>query len=467
MVTCRAIDRTSDRKTYTLMSTDGKVVTIGIEQLKEEIRSGKLNVVNLTMGVDGSIRFNKNADFKRAKYSKIKNNATYSLFDLVKKADKIDINEVINKAISMDSFIYKIPVTDKVFCSLISEGKNLILCIPNDVRDLGNEIEREDRFIGQNREFKIEVDRGTLTKLKFTKYLQRLNGNIMVVGGSSLVNINFMFAGCVFDSINLKHFDTSNVVNMRGVFCGCSAKEVDLSYLNISNVRSMDWMFADCTIQKGIDISTFKTENVKYMAYMFSNCHSKIKGLSKLSFNSAALLEGMFANTVIDSVRYDVVEERHLSSYLLTMYGMFYNCTANLVDFSGCFINSGFSMTSMFEKSNIKTVTFAKSKFDTTACLDIMFASSKIETVDFSDSDLGKNKRMIEMFADAHIKNVSFARSRFGEKIYNNNMFRDCRVEECIDFSDVYMENYVSESYLFGNCKTAGTIKFFRHVGTV
>ena len=60
MITCRVIDRTPDRKIYRLKDTEGKVIEIKVEKLREDIKAGKLNVVNVTMGTDGRIRINEN-----------------------------------------------------------------------------------------------------------------------------------------------------------------------------------------------------------------------------------------------------------------------------------------------------------------------------------------------------------------------------------------------------------------------
>ena len=55
MITCKVIDRTEDRKLFKLEDTNDKIIEISIEDLREGIKTGKLRVINVTMGVDGRI----------------------------------------------------------------------------------------------------------------------------------------------------------------------------------------------------------------------------------------------------------------------------------------------------------------------------------------------------------------------------------------------------------------------------
>lgn len=62
MITCKVLFRTQNRKMYRLEDSNGKIVDMSAENLKEGIRKGELKVLNITMGTDGRIRLKNNTE---------------------------------------------------------------------------------------------------------------------------------------------------------------------------------------------------------------------------------------------------------------------------------------------------------------------------------------------------------------------------------------------------------------------
>lgn len=470
MITCKAIDRTPDRKIYRLIDRDGKTMDIGVEKLREGIKTGKLNVVNITMGTDGRIIVNENKGNQDSTVTSNREVSTNSLYAMVKKADKVDVNSVIKKAREMNIQMRKIPTKNGLFSVVVSEGNNHILCIPNGVINLGNDLDGNLYFEEFNKLYHIRVDENVIKSLLFTKYLQRLSGNIIVVGGSTLENISYMFAGCNFESIDLRHFDTINVKHMTGLFYNCIVANLDLSFLRTEKVESMDCMFAHSHIHNGIDISNLNTDNVVDTQFMFAELKegSNIRGLESISFDNVQYLMGMFLNT--KKVKLGSFKFKFKKSYKdatnkehKTMGFMFYNCGFTSIDLSDSFIDNYSEMNQMFGKnSDLDFVSFANSTFGSHVDMGEMFTcTNNLNLVNFMGSTFGEDMYTKYMFDISDgIKKIDFSDCYIGDKANLDCMFKSIEQAGIITFSRTTFAGYVNMSNMFSNTCGIGSVDF-------
>ena len=107
---------------------------------------------------------------------------------------------------------------------------------------------------------------------------------------SNVENMEYMFIGCKFDSLdfrNSKNFVTGKVTTMFRMFGECSnLKELDLRRFNTSSVTNMYGMFEVCTSLTTIYVSnTFVTGSVTESDRMFNNC-SNLKGGAGTTYDS-------------------------------------------------------------------------------------------------------------------------------------------------------------------------------------
>lgn len=87
---------------------------------------------------------------------------------------------------------------------------------------------------------------------------------------SQLVDMTFMFKGCVASKIDLDGWNTSNVTHMTSMFSGCNQiKKLDLGSFDTSKVTNMTAMFENCANLINLNVSSFNTRNVINMRNMF------------------------------------------------------------------------------------------------------------------------------------------------------------------------------------------------------
>ena len=141
---------------------------------------------------------------------------------------------------------------------------------------------------------------------------------------SKVTNMQGMFSGSFFRSINIRNFDTSNVTNMSDMFSGLhETTSLDLSNLNVKKVNvisrifldcrklqdlnlsgweldsviSMDGLFSNLPALTSLNLSNFKTKNVNSMRYMFAATKDLVNlNLSSFDTSKVTSMEGMFQN---------------------------------------------------------------------------------------------------------------------------------------------------------------------------
>ena len=377
-----------------------------------------------------------------------------NICELIKYLDSISAERVIDLAESNGLTIQTIETDDDATCALVSEGETYILCIPSNVRHLGNYIYDGDYTSGNRYGYRMTIKPDVLKNLKFTKHIQNILGDLIVIGGENVYNIDFMFAGCKFNSLDLRLFNTSTAKSMRGMFYGCNINTIkDLPHLDTSNVINMEYMFSNSVFNCILDISHFNTKKVHYMDYMFESCKASIYGISYLSYKRAYSLTGMFAHTQIQNFFYGKVDELpELGMVPRSMNGMFYNCAANWIDFTKGYINNNFHMVKMFAHSHIKLVTFTDAKFGVDVNMRCMFKDSVIDKIDFSGIEVDGYLNAEAMFLSCsailinwvNIRNIYFENTRV--------MFANAKVDSHLDLSKFETSKVKDMSGMFLDC---------------
>lgn len=105
----------------------------------------------------------------------------------------------------------------------------------------------------------------------FLGFSNALFSGIENLDTSEATSMSFMFQGCMFSELDLRHFNTSKVTDMRGMFSACNFVSIDLSSFDTSQVTDMYYMFAYCGASS-LDLSSFDTSKVTDMAHMFLLC---------------------------------------------------------------------------------------------------------------------------------------------------------------------------------------------------
>lgn len=212
-----------------------------------------------------------------------------------------------------------VPERKQVAIIHLSENEHLVV-IPSDVKALNSasgvykDDDGNERWNGE---------------LEFTRPLRNYKGNLKVVGGSGLYNLNIAFENCRFDKIDLTLLDASNLHSMRYTFSSCAGDETteinfgdfdtskvtdmtetfsytvinlpDLSKLNTSNVRTMTGMFKFSSI-KELDLSTFDFKNVCDMDEMFSYMSTDNFELGDFYTPGLRSMERMFTDATLNKL---------------------------------------------------------------------------------------------------------------------------------------------------------------------
>lgn len=236
---------------YTLQSSTGETKKVEKNSLKEAVRNGKIGIINMTLTSDNRL---------------VDKDASQPL------RQKLDVNDMINKAQVSGQNLIPIPTYCGAPCYLISNGDSHILLIPDNVTWLNDD---------------------ELNWKPFTPYIENLHGNMQVIGGKNLRSAVAMFASCSFQSLDLYDFDTRKVTNMSYMFFGCKVPFLDLSSFYTVNVEDMVCMFSECETQY-LNLSSFYTGNVKRMNHMFNSCTVPYLNLSSFSVRSVENMSGMF-----------------------------------------------------------------------------------------------------------------------------------------------------------------------------
>lgn len=321
---------------YRLQDTKGIIRDFNSTFVKEQIKTGNLRLVNLTLTSD-----NRLVDSTQETPNK-------------KKIDTESILKIIQKA-KLLGRAKDIPTACGHNCYLVSKtDTEHIIYIPDNVTQLNmNDYERP-----------------------FTDEICDLKGSIKVIGGTGLKDTQYMFDECEVQSLDLSNLDTSNVWNMECMFLACKVKALDVSTLSTKSVTCMYAMFQQCETKK-IDISNFNTTKVTNMTSMFSACESEVinvegidtrnvknmhamfsfcspQSINLRGFNTSSVkdMSNMFEYCNTDSIDISSFDTRNVSDFS----NMFNNCTVPSLDLSSFIINSGASVGKMFHncKSKVK-----------------------------------------------------------------------------------------------------------------
>ena len=288
---------------YRILSQYGTIREFESKYVKEMIRTGEWEVINLTLTSDNKLIDKKDKDVQTREQTHNCTNNIMTLLNKEKAAGK--------SIITIDTYCGHM-------CYAVDNGDgSMLLLIPDDVSE-----------INENDPWKINA----ISRLK------SLSGNIKVIGGAGLVSthrmfwyckkvtsidlsdmntskvedMSGMFLSCRAGVINMSNLDTSNVRDMRDMFRCTRIKDIDLSSFDTHKVRNMAQMFEECTAQK-VNVNTFNTENIEDMRDMFKNCRIQLINLSSFKINpSIATIHGMFSNA---DIRTKITDEYIMNEY--------------------------------------------------------------------------------------------------------------------------------------------------------
>lgn len=186
----------------------------------------------------------------------------------------------------------EVPERKQVAIIHLSEDEHLVV-IPSDVKALNSAsgVYKDDNG---NERWNGE--------LEFTRPLRNYKGNLKVVGGSGLYNLNIAFENCRFDNIDLTMLNASNVHSMRYTFSSCAGDdttEINFGDFDTSNVTDMTETFS-YMVMSTPDFSKFNTSNVRTMKGMFKASMIKELDLHTLDFKNVCDMDEMFSYIATD-----------------------------------------------------------------------------------------------------------------------------------------------------------------------
>ena len=152
---------------------------------------------------------------------------------------------------------------------------------------------------------------------------------------SSVTDMKYMFYYCKkLTTLDLRNFDTSKVTDMSYMF-GTDEKltDLDISEFDTSSVTNMSDMFNGCSSLTELNINNFNTKNVTNMSRMFSS--------------SSNLL-------TLDLTNFDISNVEDIGSIFSGTTAL----TQVLVSRDKWIYKDGLDTTSMFNSSNISSVTY-------------------------------------------------------------------------------------------------------------
>ena len=204
MLKAKCIEKIRDKNNhiigYTIIGDDKKPIPVKSEKLKEVIRSGQIEITNLTLTSD-----NRLIDKKSVTSSKLRTTSSKPVNTSSKQ--NINIENLIRKAKSMGYSLNTFDTDCGHKCCIASspDSTKHIFLIPDDVKYI----------------YKTNGDLKYVEKKNIYKYISNIGGTLKVVGGKGLVSTNFMFDNCKAQSIDLSSFNTSSATAMQAMFEGC------------------------------------------------------------------------------------------------------------------------------------------------------------------------------------------------------------------------------------------------------
>ena len=169
---------------------------------------------------------------------------------------------------------------------------------------------------------------------------------------SKVTNMDSMFTGGKYTSLDLNNFNTRNVTNMNSMFYGSNLSSIDLSSFYTPNLEDVSRMFMMCSNLKSVDLSYFDMSSVIHLEYMFENCSTLTSvNLKNVNFSSIKYMSQLFFDcTSLETIDLSGIRADKLTS----MDHMFYNCSSlKHVNFSNFIAPNLIEMDSMFENCTL------------------------------------------------------------------------------------------------------------------
>ena len=344
MIQAKCTEKIRDKNNYIigykLIDKNKNEVLVKAEKLKEVIRSGQLDIINLTLTSDNRL-IDKKPDTvpKPTTASSSKQN--------------INVEAILAKAKATGCNIVTLDTACNHKCYLACSQNNLdhILIIPDDVEDIY--------------ETNRDLDEDDIP-------ISRIEGSLKVIGGKGLTSAHHMFALCKARSIDLSSFNTSKVTSMSSMFAQCKTNSLDLSSFNTSNVTDMSGMFSSCKVQS-LDLSSFDTSKVTDMGSMFAGCKAQSLDLRCFNTSKVTNMSFMFMNCEAQSIGLSSFDTRKVTG----MRWMFMYCKAHSIDLSSFNTSKVEDMEKMFCRCEAQSIDL--SSFDTSEVTDMeqMFKGCK------------------------------------------------------------------------------------------
>lgn len=138
-----------------------------------------------------------------------------------------------------------------------------------------------------------KVDNSNSCAYLFYEYIRTDVDFISNLDTSSVINMQYMFAGCR-NLITIPTLDTSSVTNMRYMFNGCSSLTTT-PQLDTSSANIIGYMFYNCSRIYKIDISYFNISSTSNSGSFAQNCYSL----------KAIIIRGFGTNYVLNSTSFN------------------------------------------------------------------------------------------------------------------------------------------------------------------
>ena len=248
--------------------------------------------------------------------------------------------------------------------------------------------------------------------------------NVSHFNTGKVKNMQNMFAGSPFESLDLSRWDTKNVTNMLGMFLGTSIlNSLDVSHFNTSNVTDMSYMFFRMFKLNALDLSSFDTSNVTNMSSMFAE-NKNLTSLNVSSFNTSNVtdMSNMFASTgKLSSLNLSHFDTSNVTN-MKNMFGIYdiislaqcndtFSTERNLTNLD----LSSFNTSKVTDMSNMFTGQYAitslnLSSFNTSKVTDMSYmfcGMRKLQNLNLSSFNTLYVTRMDNMFEQAMVDPIN------------------------------------------------------------
>ena len=270
---------------------------------------------------------------------------------------------------------------------------------------------------------------------------------------SGVQNMTSMFEQCSeLKSLNLSSFDTKNVFTMTRMFYNCYNLE-QLTFgdkFDTSNVTDMNSMF-EGTGFKSLDLTGFSTKGVLEMKAMFKSCEnlSSIKFGEDFNTENVTTMDEMFASTTrLKTVDLSSLDTRNVTS----MYKMFYQSGVNTIQFGGNFDTSKVkTFSSMFQGSSISSLDLSGFTCTEATCNDMFLSCGALVTLIVGNMDV---KNTGSMFKDCKgLTTLDLSKMSTINTTWMNSMFSGCSNLKTIYVGTNWStENVENSEKMFNSC---------------